>query len=72
MHQKCSRSDGQAFPLLCGERQGGFVTSDHHLEQDAAPMSRAEKAFFKFQRAPTARRKTVREWRDFEQQMIVN
>jgi len=72
VHQKCSRSDGKASPLLCGDWQGAFVTSDHHLEREAAPTLQTEKAFFEFQCPHSARRKTVRGWRDFEQQMIVN
>jgi hypothetical protein len=61
---------GDASPLTRPKPKAAFVALDHCVAQARSLNAARKNSFYKFQRARARRNKTVRDWRDFEQQMI--
>jgi hypothetical protein len=59
-------------PLTRSKPKAAFVALDHRVDQAPSIDAARENSFYKFQLARAQRRKTVRDWRDFEQQMIAD
>jgi hypothetical protein len=63
---------GDASPLTRPKPRAAFVALYHRVAQARSVNAARKNSFYKFQRARAGRRKTVRDWRDFEQQMIAS
>jgi hypothetical protein len=61
---------GNASLLTRPKPRAAFVALDHRVSQARSLNAARKNSFYKFKRACAGRRKTVRDWRDFEQQMI--
>jgi hypothetical protein len=67
---KSVHAQGRRFSIDRPKPKAAFVALDHCVAQARSLNAARKNSFYKFQRARAGRRKTVRDWRDFEQQMI--